>query len=113
MAFVDLVKAYDSVKHDIITARLDKMGAPKKFITRVENPYENCNINLKIRKEEVIIEHGYGVKQGDNLAPTLFVIDMQLAVEDILLNFKLNNLDLTRMKCEIESSGTLKVQHKK
>ena len=72
--FIDLVKAYDSIKHDIIYASLEKMGAPKKFINWVEKLYKDCNVSLKIGKEEVIINYGYGVKQGDNLAPTLFII---------------------------------------
>lgn len=68
--FIDLVKAYNSIKHDIILVSLEKMGVPKKFITWVEKLYKDCNVRLKIGKEEVIIKYGYRVKQGDNLAPT-------------------------------------------
>ena len=61
----------------------------------------------------VTIKHGHVVKQGDNLAHALFEIVMQLVIEDVLLNFKLNNLDLPRMKCEVESSEMLKLHYKK
>ena len=37
---------------------------------------------------------------------------MRLVIEDMLLNFKLNNLDLPRMKYDAESSGILKLHNK-
>ena len=113
VVFVDLVKSHDSIKHDVATASLEKMGAPQKFITWVEKLHENCNVNLKIGKEEVIIKHGCGVKQSDNLSPILFTIVMQLVIEDTFIKFKLNNLDLPRMKHDVERSRILKLHNKK
>ena len=54
-----------------MNATIEKMGAPKKVITWIEELHENYNVNLKIGKDEVIIKHGCRVKQGNDLAPTL------------------------------------------
>ena len=34
----------------------------------------NFSPSLKIGKEEVVIDHGCGVKKGDKIAPTRFTI---------------------------------------
>ena len=67
MLFVDIVKQCDSVKHDVMTASLEKMGTSKKFITWVEKLCKNCNVNLKIGKEEISIKHVCGVKKATAL----------------------------------------------
>jgi len=74
--FIDLVKAHDSMKHDIILLALRKMGAPEKYMKWIEKLYGNFDIILKIGREEVCIRYSYGVYQGDNLAPILFIVIM-------------------------------------
>ena len=56
--FIDLVKAYDSAKYDIILLILKKMGALEKYAKWIEKLYSNFNILLKIGREEVIIRYG-------------------------------------------------------
>ena len=41
------------------------------------------------------------------------MIVIQLVIEEMQLHFKLINLDLPRMKCEVESSGMLNLHDKK
>ena len=53
--FIDLVKAYDSIKHEIILIALKKIGAPDKFIQWVEKLYGDFNVILKVGKEEICI----------------------------------------------------------
>ena len=81
---IDVVKADNSIKHKIISIALKKMGALNWFIQWVEKLRSNFNAILKVGKEEISIEHGYGVRQGNNLAPTLFIIVMQLVAENII-----------------------------
>ena len=76
--FIDLVKAYDSIKHNIISIALRKIRAPEKYIKWVEKLYGDFEVILKVSRDEIAIQYGYGIRQGDNLALTLFIIVMQL-----------------------------------
>ena len=57
------------------------MGARDKHVKWVEKLHGDFEAFLKIGREEKSIKNGYGVKQGDNLAPTLFAIVMQLITD--------------------------------
>ena len=48
--FVDLVKAYDSVQHEIIDMTLGKMGVPERLGKTVRKLYSNFHVLLKIGK---------------------------------------------------------------
>ena len=50
----------------------------------MEKSYGNFEIILKVGREEIAIKYGCRFRQGDNLAPTMFVIVMQLVTEDVL-----------------------------
>ena len=76
--FIDLVKAYDSIQHEIIDLAMRKMGAPTNLCKVVKKLYSDFNVVLKIGKVERKIPMGCGVRQGDNLAPTLFIMVMQM-----------------------------------
>ena len=60
--FIDLVKVYDSIKHEIISIALKKIGAPDKFIQWVEKLYGDFNVILKVRKEEICIKYRCGIR---------------------------------------------------
>ena len=100
--FINLVKGYDSVKHDIISTQKD--GSSEKYIQWIEKLYSDFNIVLKIRKKEVRIRHGYGVQKKDNLAPVLFITVIQLIVEDIIIYIKKANVDTPEIKCTSNGS---------
>ena len=74
--FIDLIKVYDSVKHDIILLALRKMGAPEKYMKWIEKLYGDFDVILKIGREEVCIRYGCRVCQGNNLVPILFIVIM-------------------------------------
>ncbi len=50
VAFVDLVKAYDTANHDLLIKILEKNGAPPKFVAAVQTMYTNLKLVLKIEK---------------------------------------------------------------
>ena len=81
--FIDLVKAFDSVNHEILYATLDKFGVPKDLMNTIRKMYSGCTIHLQVRKEEREIKYGTGVQQGDNMAPVLFLFIMQAAYETL------------------------------
>ena len=76
VGFVDLVKAYDTANHVLLIDILLKYGAPPKFATAIENIYRNNTCVLKIENEITEIPQTVGVRQGDNMAPVLFLFLM-------------------------------------
>ena len=72
VVYVDLVKAFDTANHAILEAFLQKMGIPSRVINVIRFLYRDFKMELTIGSEKVIIDYIIGVKQGDNLAPTLF-----------------------------------------
>jgi hypothetical protein len=64
--FVDLVKAFDTVNHDLIFKLLLKFGIPVELMDVIK----------WIGKETLDIEYITGVHQGDNVVPVLFLFLM-------------------------------------
>ena len=52
-------------------------------IKQVEKLHRNFSAVFQTGKKEISIKCRRRVRQGDNLAPTLFAIDSQLSVENI------------------------------
>jgi hypothetical protein len=51
VAFVDLVKAYDTADNDHLLKILEKYGAPPKFVAAIRTMYTNLKVVLKIDQE--------------------------------------------------------------
>ena len=51
VAFVDLVKTYDTANNDLLIKILKKYGANPKFVAAVQTMYTNLKVVLKIEKE--------------------------------------------------------------
>ena len=60
----------------------------------IKNLYKNFKIELKIGKFKTRIDYTAGVKQGDNLAPTLFIIVMHFLSELLEKKLKKNNISI-------------------
>ena len=76
IAFIDLVKAYDTANHELLLQVLKKYGAPPKLIDVVRRLYTDLRVVLKIGKLKTEILQGVGVRQGDNMAGVLFLFLM-------------------------------------
>ena len=50
--FVDLVKAFDTVDHNLILQILKKYGAPPKLLSSIARMYQDLKVVLKIGKTE-------------------------------------------------------------
>ena len=61
VAFVDLVKAYDTANHDLLLKVLEKYGTPPKFVAAIKTMYTNLTVVLKIDKEICEIAQSVGV----------------------------------------------------
>jgi hypothetical protein len=83
VVFVDLVKAYDTVNHDLLLRILEKYGAPPKFVASIHTMYTDLVVVLKIEKEIQEILQNVGVRQGNNMAPVLFLFLMSAAAKTL------------------------------
>ena len=73
--FVDFRKAFDSVVHEALLLKLQKIGIGGYFYNVIKNMYF-CNI-LQVRTCNKLTKNfnaDIGVRQGDNLSPNLFKI---------------------------------------
>ena len=77
VVFVDLVKAFDTIHHELLFKLLGKFGIPEYLIRVIRNLYSDFKVEIKVGKCKSILDYGTGVKKGDNLAPVLFIIVMQ------------------------------------
>ena len=90
--FIDLIKAFDSVPRDLLYLVLAKFGIPAKLIALIKALHSGCKVKIRIGETDVEIDNTAGVKQGDTLAPILFIIFFQLAME--VVEIHLNNANL-------------------
>ena len=89
--YMDLVKAYDKVNHEILWTILSKLGVPNVFLGLIKslyydvNVYVNGNINESFKFEN-------GLKQGSILSPLLFNIFFGIIIK--VINDKINNMGI-------------------
>ena len=70
--FIDLTKAFDTVNRVMLWKVLKKFGCPDKFVNLIKSLHDDMKamVNFNGSLSEPFPVEG-GVKQGDNLAPTL------------------------------------------
>jgi hypothetical protein len=71
--FVDLVKAYDTVNREMLWKILTILGVPESMIEVLKKLYKDVTINLRVGEKLEQFLSTSEVKQGDNLAPILFI----------------------------------------
>jgi hypothetical protein len=81
--FVDLLKAYDGANHELLFDVLVKFGAPPIFIDTIEKCYKDLTVILKIEKEVAELPQMIEVRQGNNIAPVLFLFLMSAFAETL------------------------------
>ena len=83
VCYIDFAKAFDSVNHDLLFAKLLSIGVTGKIYKTVKAMYKNLKSCVQIdtlKTDWFSVERG--VRQGDSLAPLLFAIYINdLAVE--------------------------------
>jgi hypothetical protein len=81
--FVDLVKAFDTVRHEVLFNLLETYGIPKDMINVIQSLYENVTLKLSSGSVKDTIPYSVGVKQGGAMAPVLFIVLMQAMAETL------------------------------
>ena len=94
VVFIDLIKACDSVQHRVIDATLEIFGVPTDVRSWVRRLHDGSTLEINVGKTKKIITYGCGVKQGDCLAPILFIMVMQTASSEVEVEFKKQNIEI-------------------
>jgi hypothetical protein len=81
--FVDLVKAFNTVNHELLFPLLERHRAPKPPVDAVWRMHTDMNVKLQIGKEEDNMPCMVGVQQGNKMAPILFIFVMQAFSETL------------------------------
>ena len=83
VAFVDLVKEFDTVDHTLMLHILKKYGAPMKLRSSIARMYQDLKVVLKIEKTKDTMSQIVGVRQGDCMAPVLFLFMVMAFAETL------------------------------
>mmetsp|Transcript_22629 Transcript_22629/g.32396 ORF Transcript_22629/g.32396 Transcript_22629/m.32396 type:complete len:650 (+) Transcript_22629:1533-3482(+) len=83
--FVDLVKAFDTVHHQLLCEILSKYGLPPPFVEIIKKLYNDRKIKIKVGSKSTEIDYTTGVHQGDNMSSVLFLFVMQAFLETLQL----------------------------
>ena len=83
VAFVDLVKAFDTANYDLLIDIIKKYGAPPALRSVVKRLYTDLKVVLKIGKCVKEIVQEVGVRQRDNMAPVLFLFLMNAFADSL------------------------------
>ena len=73
VAFVDLVKVFDTFDHTLILHILKNYGAPPNLRSSIDRMYQYLKVVLKIGKIEDTTSQTVGVRQEYCMAPVLFL----------------------------------------
>ena len=75
VAYVDLQKAYDTVQHGLLWARLEGIGVGPKMLAAINSLYASGTLSMKVGAAAgPSLAQQNGVRQGCPLSPTLFGI---------------------------------------
>jgi hypothetical protein len=70
---------------------------PPKFVAAIKTMYTDLKVVLKIDKEMAEIMQSVGVRQGDNMAPVLFLFLMSAAAETLEPAWRQANIEVLTM----------------
>ena len=71
--FADLVKAFDMSSHILLIKTLERYGCPPNLRSAIAYMYKNSVVRLIIETVDTTIPFEVEVKQGDSIAPVLFL----------------------------------------
>jgi hypothetical protein len=102
-AFIDLIKAFDTVNRQMLWKLLDKFGCPPKFLTILRQFHEGMNAQVLVGGEaSPSFPVSVGVKQGCVIAPVLF--NVYLVAVTLLSRRTLDINDGVRVKYRLDGN---------
>ena len=94
-AFIDFQKAFDCVNRDMLMFRLLSYNIDGKMFSAIRNLYHETQSCIKLNdKYTDMFNVTCGVKQGDNLSPTLFSLfinDLAIKIKELKYGVKIAN----------------------
>ena len=81
--YVDLVKAFDTVDRGGMIEILRKFGVPNHLCSLITSLHTGCTVKFKVGDTDIEIDSTIGVKQGDTIAPILFLFVIQAVAETL------------------------------
>ena len=81
-------ESFGTANHELLYALLVRYGAPDSLIDVICQLHDDFNLNLKLGDEERNIPYKTGIKQGDCMAPVLFLFLMQAFAETLKNKWK-------------------------
>lgn len=90
---LDIEKAFDSLTHEFLFMALQKAGFPDTFISYIKTLYKtasSCVCNYGHMSKRFLICRG--VRQGDPLSPSLFVLAIEFLAEFIRSNPQIHGI---------------------
>ena len=103
LEFADLGKAFDASNHTLLITILVKYGAPPRLCSAIKCVYEKIIVKLIIVKVETSIELKVVVKQGDIMAPVLFLFLMMAFTKILEGEWTALGLSKARFVCKDNS----------
>ena len=83
MLFIDFKQAFDSINRGRVFVAMDRTGIPQKLIWLMRMTMRQTKARVKIDNQlGVPFKYDKGVKQGDGLSKTLFILALHNAVID-------------------------------
>ena len=83
VAFSNLVKDFDTSKHQLMVMILAKYGCPPNLCGTITRMYKDSVVKLVIGEFEMKIDFKVCVKQGDSVAPVLFLFIVMALAETL------------------------------
>ena len=84
--------------HELLLMLLEKYSAPLLFVSAVERLYRDLVVVLKIEKEQQEFCQSVGVRQGDNMAPVLFLFLMSAFAETLESEWKSAGIEVCTVR---------------
>ena len=100
VAFVDLKKPFETVSRAMLMLILELYGVPTKLQSAIERMYKDLKIVIKIGKATADMSQTVGLRQGDWMAPFLFLLIIMAFSETLAIELKymVLNMMLLRMR---------------
>ena len=99
LLFVDFTKAFDSIHRGKMELILLAYGLPKETVAAIMILYRNTKVNVRSRDGDTeYYDIVAGVREGDTLAPYLFIICLDYVLRTSIDKIRENGFELTKKR---------------